>query len=161
MTMKTKTDRPPSFERVHTLLEEVLAGSPHFLVELEVRGTAGSQAVNVFIDSDDVLDAGMLAKINREVSFLIDTEGAIVGGYRLNVSTPGLDRPLKYPRQYKKNVGRDLRVHYRKPDGDGYTEVLGTLETAAEDAIEVRAKGGDNRRISYTDILWAKVQLPW
>ncbi len=161
MTMTTATDRPTSSERVHALVEEVLAGSAHFLVDLEVRGAKGSQAVDVFIDSDETLDAKTLASISREVAFLIDTEEAIVGRYRLTVSTPGVDRPLKFPRQYKKNIGRDLRVHYRKPDGEGNAEVLGTLKAAADDAIEVSVKGGGTQRVSYSDILWAKVQLPW
>ncbi len=156
-----KTVAPEVDARVKALVEEVLAGSPHFLVELEVRGAPGSQAVDVFIDSDEGLGVDTLARISREVAFLFDAEDVIAGRYRLNVSSPGVDRPLKLPRQYKKNVGRALRVHYRKPDGDGYTEVLGDLVEADDEAIEVVVKGGQRRRILYADILWAKVQLPW
>ena len=124
----TKTVAPAVDARVKTLVEEVLAGSPHFLVDLEVRGARGSQAVDVFIDSDEGLGVGTLARISREVAFLLDTGEVIAGHYRLNVSSPGLDRPLKLPRQYKKNVGRALRVHYQKPEGDLYANVaLSTL----------------------------------
>lgn len=157
----TKTVAPAVDARVKTLVEEVLAGSPHFLVELEVRGAAGSQAVDVFIDSDDGIGVDTLAQISREVAFLFDAEEVIARQYRLNVSSPGLDRSLKLPRQYKKNVGRALRVHYQKPDGDGYTEVHGDLVDADDEAIEVVVSGGQRRRIRYLDILWAKVQLPW
>ncbi len=161
MTKTTKTVAPDVDARVKALVEEVLAGSPHFLVELEVRGAPGSQAVDVFIDSDEGIGVDTLAQISREVAFLIDAEDVIAGRYRLNVSSPGVDRPLKLPRQYKKNVGRALRVHYQKPDGDGYTEVLGDLVEADDEAVEVVVKGSRRRRIRYADILWAKVQLPW
>lgn len=161
MTKTTKTAMPKVDARVKTLVEEVLAGSPHFLVELEVRGAAGSQAVDVYIDSDDGIGVDTLAQISREVAFLFDAEEVIARRYRLNVSSPGLDRSLKLPRQYKKNVGRALRVHYQKPDGDGYTEVHGDLVEADDEAIEVAVAGGERRRIRYLDILWAKVQLPW
>lgn len=157
----TKTVAPAVDARVKTLVEEVLAGSPHFLVELEVRGAPGSQAVDVFIDSDEGPSIETLARINREITFLFDAEAVIAGHYRLNVSSPGVDRSLKMPRQYKKNVGRALRVHYQKPDGDGYTEVHGDLVEADDEAIEVAVQGGPRQRIRYPDILWAKVQLPW
>ena len=127
MTKMTQTAAPDVTERVQALVEEVLAGSPHFIVELEVRGAPGSQAVDVFIDSDEGLGVDTLAEISREVAFLVEAEEVIAGHYRLNVSSPGVDRPLKLPRQYKKNVGRTLRVHYQKPEGDGYTETLGEL----------------------------------
>ena len=161
MKKTTKTVAPVVSERVQALIDEVLAGTPHFLVELEVRGAQGSQAVDVFIDSDDGLGVDTLAEISRSLAFLLDTEEVIAGRYRLNVSSPGVDRPLKLPRQYKKNVGRTLRVHYQKPGGDGYTEVLGDLAEADDEAIEMVVAKGPRRRITYHDILWAKVQLPW
>ena len=160
MTMTTKTALPAPFARAQGLVEEVLAGSPHFLVAFEVRGAPGSQAVDVFIDSDDALGVDTLAQISREVAFLFETENVIAGRYQLNVSSPGVDRSLKLPRQYKKNVGRMLRVHYQKPEGDGYTEVLGKLAAADDEGVDIAATG-ERRRIRYTNILWAKVQLPW
>ncbi len=161
MTKTTKTVAPEVLERVRVLIEEVLEGTPHFVVELDVRGAPGSQAVDLFLDSDEALGVGMLAQIHRQIGFLLDTEEVLAGPYRLNVSSPGVDRPLKLPRQYRKNVGRKLRVHYRKPEGDGYTETLGDLVEADDEAVEVVLSGAERRRIPYDDILWAKVQLPW
>ena len=161
MTKTTKTVAPEVLERVRVLIEEVLEGTPHFVVELDVHGAPGSQAVDLFLDSDEALGVGMLAQIHRQIGFLLDTEEVLAGRYRLNVSSPGVDRPLKLPRQYRKNVGRKLRVHYRKPEGDGYTETLGDLVEADDEAVKVALSTAEHRRIPYSDILWAKVQLPW
>ena len=79
MTKTMKTASPEVDARVKTLVEEVLAGSSHFLVELEVRGAPGSQAVDVFIDSDEGLGVDTLARISREVAFLFDAEEVLAG----------------------------------------------------------------------------------
>ena len=161
MTKTARIAEPEVRDRVRSLVEEVLAGTPYFIVECDVRGAPGAQAVDVFLDSDEALGVDTLARINREIGFLLDTEAVLPGRYRLNVSSPGVDRPLKLPRQYRKNVGRKLRVHHRKPGGDGNTETLGDLVEADDEAVEVAVSGAQRQRIPYDDILWAKVQLPW
>lgn len=148
-------------DRVRELVEEVVGGSAVFLVDVEVRGNRGSQVVQIFVDSDENLGVDELARISREVEFLLDMEDLIPGKYSLNVSSPGLDKPLSMPRQYKKNVGRELRVHYRKPDGSGNTEVEGKLVEAEEDYINIEAEQGDVVQIPLDNVVWAKVQLPW
>jgi ribosome maturation factor RimP len=147
--------------RVTELVKEVLDGSPVFVVEVDVRGTHGSRVVDVYVDSDDELNVDELARINREVGFLLETEEVIPGRYSLNVSSPGLDRPLSMPRQYRKHIGRPLRVHYAREDGSGNTEVEGELTAVDGAGIEMTASESDIRSIRFDDILWAKLLLPW
>jgi ribosome maturation factor RimP len=146
--------------RVRTLVDEVVAGTDIFVVELEVRGSGGSRVVDIYVESDEDLSIEKLAEVNREVGFLLDVEDLIPGRYNLNVSSPGLDRPLRLPRQYRKNIGKPLRVHYNKPDGAGTTEIEGELVDVDDVAIEVK-DGGDVRSIPLQDIVWAKIRLPW
>lgn len=147
--------------QVRELVEEAIEGTNLFVVDVEVRGTRGSRVVEIYVDSDDELGVGQLADVSREVEFLLDMKDLIPGRYKLNVSSPGLDKPLRLPRQYRKNVGRPLRVHYQKADGSGATESEGTLKAADEEAIELEVASGDVRRIRLEDIVWAKVRLPW
>jgi len=160
MTTHTDNEVTTTADRVRALVDEVLIHTPHFIVELDVRGARGSQVVEVFIDSDDAIDVDEIARISREVGFLLDTEDLFPSRYHLNVSTPGVDRPLRLPRQYVKNIGRTLQVHYAK-DEDSNTEVTGTLTAADDDGIEVAVSDDETRRIPYSAIHWAKVQLPW
>ncbi len=147
--------------RIAALVEEVIAGSPVFLVEVKVRGVKGSRVVEVFVDSDEALAADSLTHISREVGFLLDMEDIVAGRYTLNVSTPGLDRPLALLRQYRKNVGRDVRVRYVVEDDTGDMEVTGRLLAASDDTIEVAVSGSDVCRIRLDDVVRANVQLPW
>ena len=147
--------------RIRQVVEEVIAGSPIFLVDVQIRGNRGSRVVEIFVDSDDDLTVDDLARISRDIEFLLDTEDPIEGKYNLNVSSPGLDKPLSLPRQFRKNVGRVLRVHFAKPDESGNTEVVGTLTDADEEGIEITVSDDEVVHIAMGDVIWAKVQLPW
>ncbi len=153
----TSTKTLAGIRSVRTLVEEVLAGSPEYVVDCAV----GSNSVNVFIDSDHDLGVGRLADISREVGFLLECENVIRGSYRLTVSTPGIDRPLRHERQYRKNIGRTLRIHYQKADGSGYMEVTGRLLRVQEGGVIIEETNDAERRIEFPAILWAKLQLPW
>jgi len=149
-------------EQVHTILDDVLASYPsYYLVELDVRGAPGSQVVDVYIDGDDDVGLDELAEISREVSFALDVEDPFPNKFNLNVSTPGVERPLRLHRQYKKNTGRTLQVHYEKVNGSGNTEVTGELTNVTDTTITITADQDAPVDIPLDHILWAKVRLPW
>lgn len=146
--------------RLREIVEDVLKSSPLYLVDLSVRGRKGSQVIDVFIDSDSDLDVERLAQVNREIGFLIETEDLIKGSYSLNVSSPGVDRPLSLLRQFKKNVGRKLKVKRRTAEG-GSATLVGTLASVTEDFIELEVDRKGVLTIPHAEIIEAKVQLPW
>ena len=144
---------------IRALIDGILAGGAEYVVDFALRGSPGTHAVDLFVESDGVLDAERLASLSQEISFVLDVEAVLPRGYSLRVSSPGLDRPLRLPRQYVKHLGRPLRVHYQTHSGKN-TEVCGTLVGADGPAIRVEA-GSTVTEINHGDILWAKVQLPW
>ena len=146
-------------DRVTAHVEGLLRAGPCFAVDIVVRGQMGSHAVDVFVESDDVLDAHTLANISKELGYIMDATDTMPGPYTLNVSSPGADRPLQLPRQYRKMIGRRLRVHYRQASGSN-TEVLGTLASTDDVSVTVTTPQGP-LSIQYGQILWARVQLPW
>ena len=147
-------------ERVRDLAEEVLQNTPHFLVDVEVRGHHGTRVVEVYVDSGEG-DPGLddIAAVSKELDFLMEMEETVDGSYKLEVSSPGLDRPLTDPRQFKKNAGRGVRVKYTRAGSK--EKVEGDLTDATGAAIEVTEGSGDTRRIAYDDIQEAKLKLPW
>ena len=66
-------------QRVQRIVEDVLVGTPLYVVEIIVRGVKGSRVVEVYVDSDDGLSVDALAKVSREVGFLLETEEVIEG----------------------------------------------------------------------------------
>jgi ribosome maturation factor RimP len=162
--------------RIRALTDEVIAGTAFYLVDVDVRGAKGSRVVDVVLDSEAGPTLDELAEMSREVGFLVDTEELIDGSYDLNVSSPGADRPLRTPRQFKKNVGRDLFVTYRAENGAPDHEqptLHGTLEEANDETITVaelkvskdkeqrKSKTGHRERIAYDDVIEAEIELPW
>lgn len=146
-------------QRVQRVVEEALTDESMFIVDLTVRGVKGSRVVEVFLDSDNGLGIDTLATLNREIGFLLETEEIIEGKYTLNVSSPGLDRPLTLPRQYKKNKGRSLKVKYKTEDG--HSLLKGELLDSDEAFIEVKSSSGEVQRIPMEDVIESKIILPW
>ena len=157
--------------RVQDLVGEALRGTSMYVVEVDVRGARGSKVVDVFVDADEGVGVDQLAKVSRDVGFLLETEDIFESKYNLNVSSPGLERPLQIPRQYRKNIGRELVVEYT-PDKDEREDekssafAVGTLEGADEDSItlalsdEEHPEGG-TRQIPYSQVRTARIRLPW
>lgn len=100
-------------EKITELVESVLQDYDVFLVDLEVKGSDKKTLISVYLDHEESgLNIDTCAKISREISFLIESKGLIEDKYTLNVSSPGLDRPLKDQRQYNKNIGRKASVKF-------------------------------------------------
>ena len=81
-----------------------------FLVDLTVKGVSGKQLVLVVIDSESGLSIEMCSLISRKLLTKIEEKDLIEGTFNLEVSSPGIDKPISLPRQYKKNIGRKLEV---------------------------------------------------
>ncbi|NNF57323.1 MAG: ribosome maturation factor RimP [Rhodothermaceae bacterium] len=154
------TDNLDLVARVRALAEDAVDGTDLYVVDVEVRGRQGGRVVDVFVDADDGAGIDAIKEASRSLSFLLDTEDLIKGQYRLNVSSPGADRPLALPRQYPKHVGRDVEVTYAV--GEELVTVTGTLARADETTIAVAVAGQDAPTgITYDTIREARVLLPW
>jgi ribosome maturation factor RimP len=146
--------------QVRAFTEEVIAGTPYFIVDVDVRGHKGTRVVEIFVESDTDLNHDDLARISNEVGFMLEVEDVIDGGYTLEVSSPGIKRPLTMPRQFKKNVGRVLRVKY-KSENETNENITGELMQAGDETITVKTSAGDDVCIPYEAIERAKLDLPW
>ena len=144
-------------DRVRALAEEAAADTDLFVVGVEVRGFQGSRVVEVFADAEEGAGADDLASLSRSLSFLLDTEDLVKGRYRLDVSTPGADRPLTDRRQYRQHVGRTLAVSYEGGE-DQLLTAQGELLAVDGDALEL---DGHTAPIPFDSIREARVTLPW
>lgn len=152
-------------ETIRSLTDEVLRGTSWFVVDLEVRGHKGTRVIELYVDGDEGIGHDDLATISRELGFLLDVEDVVAGGHKLNVSSPGIKRPLTHKRQYPKNVGRTLRVRYHPatdaPQSTDEEIVVATLSAAHDDRIELEQPNGEMLSVPYDAIAEARFELPW
>ncbi len=146
-------------DRVSGLTEEVIVGTDYFLVDVEVRGHKGTRVVEVYIDSEEEVGHDDLALISKEIGFLLDVEDVVDGSYKLELSSPGIKRPLTMPAQYRKNVGRTLRVRFESDGGEEI--VVGDLTDADDEEIELELPSAERLQLPYTTITQARIELPW
>lgn len=142
--------------RIRGLADEVAEDRDAYVVDVQVRGQKGSRVIEVFVDSDAGMGTDDLARVSRDLGFLLETEDVVKGRYNLNVSSPGADRPLVLPRQYAKHVGRTLAVKV----GDGATTRTGTLTAVRDESFDLDLNG-QTETIAFADVADARVQLPW
>lgn len=84
-----------------------------FLIELTV---VPKKNVEIILDADEGLEIDKCRRISRHVENWLDTEGSMGEEYNIEVSSPGVERPLMYPRQYPKHIGRFLEVENTEGD---------------------------------------------
>jgi ribosome maturation factor RimP len=126
-----------------------------YVVDVSVRGERGSSIVEVFVDTDQGITADQCAQVNRSVSSELERQNLISGRYRLEVSSPGLDRPLKLVRQFRKNIGRRFKII--APVENQKTATEGILQEASETTLTLITNDKQERSFALNDIQEAYV----
>lgn len=97
-------------ERIRQLAEEQLTNPAHFVVDVVLSVRRKPKKITVVLDGDNGVSVEDCADLNRLLSLALDKEDLFEDSYLLEVTSPGLDQPLRLLRQYKKNIGRKVRV---------------------------------------------------
>ncbi len=97
-------------EKVRAIAAPLAAGEGLELVDVELAGAGGRTTLRLFIDRDGGVSLDDCSSISRAVSAALDVEDPIQGAYDLEVSSPGLDRPLRTPEHFSKYAGENVRV---------------------------------------------------
>lgn len=127
-------------QAVEGMIGEMLASDPqYFVVEVKIRPTNN---VKVFLDGDNGISIERCITYNRQLYRMIEDSGLFpAGDFSLEVSSPGLDEPLKLMRQYHKNIGRKVEVLMK----DG-VKTEGVLKQVTDDGIIVEETRGKNKK---------------
>jgi ribosome maturation factor RimP len=117
-----------------------------YMVDVILKGNKGGQKLIVLIDGDKGLDIDKCAEISRKLGLQIEEENLIDSSYTLEVSSPGLDMPLKLERQYQKNIGRNLKIENK----EGQQE-KGKLIEVKEAGISLEIQKGKKKEVKEID----------
>ncbi len=97
-------------QKIAQIAKDISERNNLFLIDLILRGNESKRIIEVYIDGEVIVTADTLAAVSREIDDRIYKEELISGSYRLDVSTPGVERPLKYLQQYVKHIGRKMQM---------------------------------------------------
>ncbi|MGZ5214120.1 MAG: ribosome maturation factor RimP [Actinomycetota bacterium] len=142
-----------------TLIRPVIEGAGLELVDVGFRRESGRRVLRVVVDREGGLDVDTIAELAEKVSRRLDVEGFAPGPYALEVSSPGIERSLKRPRDFERRVGDAVKVKTTTPV-EGRTNISGELVSADDDGIVVAAGGGE-LRVRYNDIASARTVVDW
>jgi ribosome maturation factor RimP len=146
-------------EKIEELVLPILAAIDAFLIDIQIVINAKRDNIQVTIDTDKGITVDQCAAVSRELGTAIDLQNVIKGSYVLQVSSPGLEKPLRLLRQYQKNLGREFRVRFR--EDSAIREICGKL--AAIDGERLTFLLGDKETIDvqFREIIETREQLPW
>lgn len=130
------------------------------VVDLLVRGAWKNRVYEIFVDNEDGVTLDLCAELSREILPLLTRLHVPEVQYRLTVSSPGIDRPLKHPWQFKKHVGRVLEV--KQHSGAGIQSTTGRLASLDEKGLVLCVElGNEERHVDFHEIMVARVRAPW
>jgi ribosome maturation factor RimP len=143
-------------ERVRALVEPLVTDADLSLYDLDLAGGV----LKVLVDAPGGADIDAISRLARTVSRALDEHDPIEGRYTLEVSSPGLERPLRTPAHYAGAVGTTVKVKTR-PGVEGDRRVEGTVIAADDTTVTVRDADGVDRTLSYDDIERARTTFEW
>lgn len=143
-------------ENITKISNEIAEKLGFFVVDISFRGDQRKRIIEVFVDGEKNVSADDLAEISREINKTIEANDLIKESYRLDVSTPGVDRPLKYLKQFPKHINRNFEITFNTEDG--IKTVNGKLIAVEGDIINLLAEK-NNIIIKFNTITKAKVLI--
>jgi ribosome maturation factor RimP len=128
-------------EKIKQLVPPLLTDESLFLVGVTVSALQGPQKVTIALDGDKGVTIDDCAELSRKVSDALEELGLIGENFTLEVTTPGVDRPLLLKRQYIKNIGRRLKVYLKDK-----STLEGKLKKVTEEDIVVEQETGEGKK---------------
>ncbi len=146
-------------EKLIGLVEPLLTNLGYELVDLEVSAGHGSGMLRVYIDGAAGVGIEDCERVSREISALLDVHDPIPTAYRLEVSTPGLDRVLRTPAHFERFAGQRAEIELAVPR-DGRRRFTGRLAQVGAAGIELNVDG-TAVPLTYADIFRARLVPEW
>jgi len=146
---------------VTEMAEPFLAREGFELVEVEFVEEGGNRYLRVFVDKEGGIDVDECGRISEYLSAELDKRDPIPDAYILEVSSPGAERPLKKPEDFRRAVGRHVYIRTEEPV-EGAKEFEGTLLSYDGDIVKVRAVRKGRRKeyaIRADNIAFARLAL--
>jgi ribosome maturation factor RimP len=131
------------------------------LVDLEYSPSRGNSVLRLFIDKEGGITVDDCTRVSRAMSDALETEDPIRGSYRLEVSSPGINRALKSERDFVRFQGYSAHIVLRRPV-QGQRTISGTVQRCEEGAVTLKTASTDEFRVELENISRARLDVdPW
>lgn len=141
------------------LVRPVVESAGLELWEVTFRKEEGRMVLRVTVDRDGGVDVDTISETSERLSRRLDLEDFGRGRYRLEVSSPGLERPLRQPQHFQRSVGEQVKVKTVEPV-EGSKTHAGALVSADAEAIVIATDGGE-LRVPYANVASARTVFEW
>jgi ribosome maturation factor RimP len=144
---------------VEEMVAPVIQAAGLDLVEVTFRREAGGKVLRITVDREEGVDLDALAVTSERVSRRLDVEGFDPGPYRLELSSPGLERALHRPGDFARQTGRMVKIRTEEPVDDR-SEFTGRVVAAGDDGVTISTAAGE-RTFAYRAIASARTVVDW
>ena len=143
---------------IREIAERVVSSEGLELVDVELKGSASNQLLRIFIHKPGGIDHGDCRLISEQMSAILDVEDPFPGKYVLEVSSPGLDRPLKNAADFRRCQGRRASITLLEPLA-GQLSFEGRLMGFEEGRVRVEIAGKEVLELDHENIARAKLVI--
>lgn len=147
-------------QRAERLLMPVIQANGFELVDVEYVKEAGTRYLRAYIDKEGGITIDDCELVSRAFGDLLDAEDFIEESYVLEVSSPGLGRPLKKEKDFARSIGKDVEIKLFKPLGKE-KEFFGTLKAYDGTSVTIARESGDELTLERSAIALIRLAFDW
>lgn len=147
-------------QQLHDIIAPAVEALGYELVGVEHLAQGRHSLLRIYIDSPNGINVDDCATVSHQVSAVLDVEDPIQGHYTLEVSSPGLDRPLFSADHYRRFIGNEIQVRLRVPL-EGRRKFKGKLVDISDDDVVVLEVEGSEYRLPLDEIEKAQLVPQW
>jgi ribosome maturation factor RimP len=158
---------------VQELADRVATGHGVEVLELALRGQGRGRVLSVVLDAEEPVEADVVELVSKDLSRALDEADPVAGSYTLEVSTPGLSRPLHTRRDFRRQRGHEVTIVRGRPaqaggpgeglegdPGPATSSIQGTVVDVDDEAVVLEVDG-EQVRVPLSEVVHGKVVLPW
>ncbi|KTD07471.1 ribosome maturation factor RimP [Legionella jamestowniensis] len=140
---------------IEQLLKPLVEDLGYELWGCEYLSQGKHSLLRIYIDKENGISIDDCERVSKQISALLDVEDPIPGNYSLEISSPGIPRPLFHKEQYKRYIGHDVQVKVFKPV-NGSRKLSGTILSVNEDTLLLKI-GDEQLEVQFPQIVKANL----
>lgn len=124
-----------------SLIEPIVEGLGYEVVDIEYRPHSRDGLLRIYIDHENGIQMHDCSAVSRQISAMLDVEDPIPGQFNLEVSSPGLDRPLRKAEDFEKFAGEKVKIKMSMPTLEGQRNFTGKLLGLKDNEVMIKVDG--------------------